>query len=204
MLRDDGAKLMHRICCMFFLLTAVFLIAACQDTAADGTIPDAVVSSPANDAATPPQSPAGSERSNTAQSDMWRVELISAETAESLTATMAAVQYGGDVLITTNDVTPGSGYVFLLLELNIEKTGVGRASFSWNDAHVTDNDGNIYYRHENDTFLTNLNIPRLRGTDIVFGNDYGYVCFEIREDAGGLLFVADEGDITIGIMLQLG
>ena len=133
------------------------------------------------------------------RSDMWRVELHSAELADSLTATLAAVQYGGGILETTSEVKPAAGNTFLLLELTIEKVGTGKASFSWSDAHIEDSAGNVYYRHANDTFLANLNIPRLKGTDIVFGNEYGYVCFEIPQSAEGLFFAADEGKIVIEV-----
>ena len=132
-------------------------------------------------------------------SDMWKVELISAEVSESLLASIAAVQYGGGVVTTENLVEPAGGHVFLLLELNIEKIGTGRAAFSWGDAHITDAGGNVYYRHPNDTFLANLNIPRIRGTDIVLGTEYGFVCFEIPVGADGLRFIADEGRISIQI-----
>ena len=89
--------------------------------------------------------------------------------------------------------------MFLLLELDIEKVGIGRAFLSWSDAHVLDAEGNVYYRHPNDTFLANLNIPRIRGTDIVLGLEYGFVCFEIPKGSEGLRFVADEGNIHIRI-----
>ena len=137
----------------------------------------------------------------TGESEMWRVELLNAELAESLTATLAALQYGGGIVETTSEVTPGVGNVFLLIELRIEKIGTGRASFSWGDAHIEDSVGNIYYRHPNDTFLANLNIPRLRGTDIVLGNESGYACFEISRTAEGLRFVADEGNIIIEVIV---
>ena len=145
----------------------------------------------------------GAEQVTAAQSDMWRVQLHSAETAQSLSATIAAVQYGGGVLETESEVVAGRGNVFLLLGLTVEKIGVGRASFSWSDAHVIDSDGNIYHRHPNDTFLAHLSIPRMRGTDIVFGNETGYVCFEIPMDAQGLRFVADEGNIVIDIHIGI-
>ena len=137
--------------------------------------------------------------SNIAESEMWRVELHSYETAESLSATIAAVQYGGGVLETESEVVADRGNTFLLLGLTIEKIGEGRGSFSWDDAHVSDSDGNIFYRHPNDTFLAHLSIPRMRGTDIVFGKESGYVCFEIPLGTEGLSFVADGGDIILGI-----
>jgi len=48
-------------------------------------------------------------------------------------------------------------------------------------------------------FLANLNIPRLKGTDIVFGKESGYVCFEIAKAAEGLQFIADGGNIKIEV-----
>ena len=138
----------------------------------------------------------------TGESEMWRVKLLSAEVTSSLTTTRAALQYGGGVLVTTNEVLPERGYSFLLMGLTIEKTGIGRASFSWSDAHVADSGGNVFFRHPNDTFLTHLNIPRLRGTDMVFGHEYGYVCFEIPIGATGLRFIADEGNIVIDIAVE--
>ena len=139
------------------------------------------------------------QKSDITQSDMWKVQLLKAETADSLTTTLAALQYGGDILETTNEITPESGNTFLLLELDIEKTGTGRAAFSWSDAHIEDDEGNLYYRHPNDTFLTNLNIPRLKGTDIVLGHESGYVCFEIPKSATGLRFIADKSNVVINI-----
>jgi hypothetical protein len=149
---------------------------------------------------TPPQDTTQEPGITVAQSDMWRVELHHAETAESLTATLAALQYGGDIIETTNDIIPESGNVFLLLELTIEKIGTGRAAFSWNDAHIIDDAGVIYFRHPNDTFLTNLNIPRLRGTDIVLGVEYGFVCFEVPKNATGLSLIADAGNIEMKVL----
>jgi len=149
---------------------------------------------------------AGNPSTNTAQSafrsqqsDMWKVEWLNAELSESLTTTQAALQYDGGVIETTSEVQPGNGNTFLLMELVIEKIGTGRAAFSWNDAHIKDSNGNVYYRHPNDTFLANLGIPRLKGTDIVLGNESGYVCFEIPQAATGLQFIADDGSITIEV-----
>ena len=138
-------------------------------------------------------------RQQYAESEMWAVELISAETADSLLATEAAQQYGGGVVTTETEIAPTDGFLFLLLEMRITKIGEGRASFSWNDAHIADSDGNTYYRHPNDTFLSNLNIPRLRSIDIVLGSENGFACFEVPATATDLRFKADEGRISIEI-----
>jgi hypothetical protein len=134
-------------------------------------------------------------------SGLWSVEIKSSETAPSLTLTTAALQYNGGLLSTELDVTPAPGRVFLLLNLTVEKTGEGRASFSWQDAHVEDSAGNVYYRHANDTFLTSLNIPRIRSVDIVLGRESGFACFEVAEGAEGLRFLADGGAIVIALGL---
>ena len=171
---------------IYLTLPLLVLLGACSNGASD----DAVGSG----------SPGRSEAvADVTQSEMWTVELSRAEMTDTLTATLAAIQYGGDILETVSEIVPGAGNSFLLLELTIEKTGVGRASFSWGEAHITDKDGNIYYRHPNDTFLTNLGIPRLKGTDIVLGKESGYICFEIPKDASDLRFRADDGAIDIGI-----
>jgi len=139
------------------------------------------------------------QASGASESDMWRVDLISAERFDNLTAVMEAVQYDGDLSRTEQDIEPKDGYVFLLLNLSIEKIGTGKASFSWSDAHIEDKNGNSFYRLENDTFISNLKLPRLKGTDIVLGTETGFVCFEIPKDSGGLRFVSDEGNIIIKI-----
>ena len=191
----------------FFASTLLFTLllsaASCQSGQAPARSEEAVdpvaTTQPEPPASAGPQSPAPETTPDITQSDMWRVGLVSFEFAESLTATLAAIQYGGDILETTSEVTPGLGNVFLLLELEIEKIGTGRAAFSWGDTHVEDGAGNAYYRHPNDTFLSNLNIPRIRGTDIVLGLEYGFVCFEVPKGVSGLRFVADEGEIRFMI-----
>jgi len=168
---------------MLLLLSILFLSASCGNSATEDSTEDAVVT--ANATAT------GSK------STMWQVELISVEVSDSLLTSIAAVQYSGETITTENLVEPAQGNVFLLLELSIEKTGSGRASFTWRDARITDAGGGEYFRHPNDTFLAHLNIPRLKGTDIVFGLEYGFACFEIPASATGLRFVADDGNIVI-------
>ncbi|MCL2366512.1 MAG: hypothetical protein FWC75_05620 [Oscillospiraceae bacterium] len=198
-MRSKGFKILWVL--ILFVFTVVW-ITACDDAQSgaphgrDEMTTDESVSAPSSvDGASPDTYAA------VAQSEMWRVELVTAELTQSLTTTKVALQYGGGVLETTSELMPSSGYNFLILGLIIEKTGVGRAAFSWGDAHVVDREGNIFFRHPNDTFLTHLNIPRLRGTDMVFGEEYGYVCFEIPFGSEGLRFVADEGNIVLDLSL---
>ena len=184
---------MRKTLIILLLLLPFILLSACQSTgSADSSMQSESISSSGE------SSPNGP---NVQQSDMWQVELIEAELSDSLTTTIAAIQYSVDILETTSEIKPESGNAFLLLYLSIEKIGTGKSSFSWSDAHILDSDGNMYYRHPNDTFLANLNIPRLKGTDITFGAESGYACFEIPQGAEGLKFVADEGRIIIEVQL---
>ena len=190
---------------LLFIIPLLIFITACSNASPEGGSPTEAAGTAVVDTTSPSpsqaQQPSQPPPETIVESEMWRVELLNAELAESLTATLAAVQYGGGILETTSEVTPSGGHLFLLIELRIEKIGTGRASFSWGDAHIEDSTGNTYYRHYNDTFLANLNIPRLRGTDIVLGNESGYACFEIPRTAEGLRFVADEGNIVIEVIV---
>jgi hypothetical protein len=177
------------------LLPLIFILLSCQNIAPDDKTQtlESYTEITAQDTSINPSD-------NINQSDMWRVEVHSVETTENLTTTIAAVQYGGGILETTSEVVPEGGNMFLLLELTIEKVGTGRAAFSWNDAHILDGDDNIYHRHPNDTFLSNLNIPRIKGTDIVLGKEYGFVCFEIPKSSTDLIFIADDDYINIKVL----
>ena len=190
---------------LLIIIPLLFIITACGNATPESGSPaeatGAAVADPTSTAPSQAQQPSQAAPETIVESEMWRVELLNAELADSLTATLAAVQYGGGILETTSEVTPGVGNLFLLIELKVEKIGTGRASFSWSDAHIEDSAGNVYYRHPNDTFLANLNIPRLRGTDIVLGNESGYACFEVPRTAEGLRFVADEGNIIIEVIV---
>ncbi|MCL2391235.1 MAG: hypothetical protein FWC66_01340 [Oscillospiraceae bacterium] len=187
-------KSMIGVIALLLIISTIPLIASCAAHVGD----DGNSAGQNTDSTTMPNEPSENHVS-VGMSEMWSVEVLSAEQTESLTTTMAALQYGGGILETTNEVLPQSGYRFLLIGLIVEKTGTGRASFSWNDAHIIDNKGNVFFRHPNDTFLTHLNIPRFRGVDMVFGSEYGYVCFEIPIDSEGLKFIADNGSIVIAL-----
>lgn len=136
---------------------------------------------------------------------MWSVELLFAETAETLAGTQAVVQYSGEVQTVEVADSPGPGNVFLLLELLVEKLQNGSAAFLWDNAYVEDENGNRYSRHENDTFLESYNLPRLKSVELKIGANRGFACYEIPEAAstGDLWFIYDgaEGEIRVKIAL---
>lgn len=112
----------------------------------------------------------------------WQISLINSEETKNLSATQTFQLYGGALEDIEYKISSTSGYKFLLLELTIVKNGVGGNAFSWSDVYVEDKDGNKYKRLENDVFLEDYNIPRLKATDLTLGKNNGYVCFEIPEN----------------------
>jgi outer membrane biogenesis lipoprotein LolB len=135
------------------------------------------------------------ETANVSASQYWRVTLNSFKTAAKLAGTIETVQYDGSVTHSNVNEKPQDGYVFVLLNLTVEKTQNGKAKFSWKDTTLQDASGNIYARHKNDTFLENVGYsPRLRATDQTLGKETGWVCFEVPSNTGTMYLVYNNGD----------
>jgi hypothetical protein len=149
---------------------------------------------------TPPPSPLPDVRTETD----WNLALLSHETADDLRATQAAVLYDGEKVDVSFTRKPGTGNTFLLLEIRVEKTRAGAPAFRWADVRVEDAAGNAWSRLDNDTFLTNFNFPRVPSTDLTFGTNEGFVCFEIPESAaaGPLALVHETGTGRTRIVLR--
>jgi hypothetical protein len=123
----------------------------------------------------------------------WSIILKSTQIAEDLNATQNAVQYNGDTVEVTYREKPGEGNTFLLVELLIEKKKSGAAKFEWGKVYVLDSAGVKFYRHENDTFLESFNFNRIKSTDLTFGKNEGFICFEISKKAAkGKLYLIYE------------
>lgn len=142
---------------------------------------------------------------NVAVDSVWTVSLRSCETQDNLRATLAAVQYGGDVEEIAFETKPAEGKTFLLVELQIAKQNTGSSSFVWDQLYVRDAAGNAYKRHENDTFLETVGLPRIKATDIKLGTSEGFICFEIPKssanDSLALVYQGENGDVTIPLAL---
>ena len=117
------------------------------------------------------------------QDFVWSITLKSSETADDLSTTKAAVQYNGDITHVSYKEKPGGGNTFLLIELIIEKKKPGASKFEWANLYVLDSTGAKFYRHPNDTFLESFNFSRIKSTDLTFGKNEGFICFEISKQA---------------------
>lgn len=146
-------------------------------TAACGQAPtaDPVASTPINVEET--AQPA-SDQSNF----LWQITLLGAEASDNLANTQTFQLYGGATEDVQYTKTAEEGYLFLLLNLQVDKNGTGGDRFSWSDVYVEDGQGNQFHRMENDVFLEDYDLTRLKSTDLTIGNNSGYICLEIPED----------------------
>jgi len=129
----------------------------------------------------------------------WMLTLLSHESADDLSGTKAAVLYSGDKIDVAYRQKPGAGNTYLLLEIRVEKERAGAGAFRWTDVRVEDATGERWSRMANDTFLSNFNFPRIKSTDLTFGTNEGFLCFEVPKSvaAGPLVLVHEtEGGLT--------
>lgn len=128
----------------------------------------------------------------------WNVSVVKSEIKDALQSVETVTQYNGTKTNVEHNQAPNSGNVFLLVNLNIRKTGSQADSFEWKLLSVLDQAGKTYARHENDTFLEQYDYsPRLTGLVIRFGEDEGWVCFEIPAAAAkGQLTLTYQGSAS--------
>lgn len=77
-----------------------------------------------------------------------------------------------------------SGHEYVLLKMNISKHD-SKENLSWDKFTLTDNRGNVYKRID-DTFIKDLGMVRMSGTDLNFGTNEGWIAFEVKEDTENL------------------
>jgi hypothetical protein len=125
------------------------------------------------------------------QSFTWQVQVVKAEIKSTLKTTETVTLYNGDMDKVLHENNPTSGNQYLLLSLKISKNGAASGSFDWKDVKVQTTSGESYPRLANDSFIAQHNYnPRLTGLTIRFGENEGWVCFEIpAEAANGRLFL---------------
>lgn len=135
---------------------------------------------------------------------IWEITVKGCVVTDKLSATQMVAQYDGDALEVDIDNMPDPGNMYVLIELIIEKQGSGTDKFLWDHAVVTDTQGNEYKRHPNDTFLSTYNFSRIKSTDLVFGKNDGYVCYELPAGAtdGDLFFVYESDNDVVEIQIN--
>lgn len=80
--------------------------------------------------------------------------------------------------------TAAEGHEYFLIKMLINKDGSGE-TISWDKMMLIDDEGNTYKRID-DTFLSDLDMVRMPGTDLNFGSNEGWFAYEIKEGASNL------------------
>jgi hypothetical protein len=111
----------------------------------------------------------------------WQIAVSKVEIKPDLSATESVTQYDGSTIDMVHSQTPEIGNVYLILDVSISKAdNQSTATFEWQSLVVNDSSGNTYQRLENDTFLEQYQyIPRLTGLPLRFGENSGWVCYQI-------------------------
>jgi len=175
-------------------LCFVFTLAGCSGNKPANPPNDTVVSPDRNDTI---------QADDDLQESLFRIEVLSSGLAGSLSTTQSVVQYDGQTQLIPHEHKPGEGNVFLIVEMVVEKQKTGAGSFRWANVSVTDADGKVYSRHPNDTFLELHNYSRMKSTDLNFGRNEGFVCFEITRESSEqslwLVYTAEDGNSRIAL-----
>lgn len=126
----------------------------------------------------------------------WSIEVLDAIVTDNLVTTQRALEYGGDISEEEYAAVPTEGNVYALVKLSIEKESVGKGKFVWEQLSIRDEAGTAYSRHSDDVFLESHNFKRIKSSDLTFGKNEGFICFEIPEEAarGKLTLVYEATD----------
>lgn len=113
---------------------------------------------------------------------IWDIKVNSFEVKEALNTVTPVTQYDRSIVDVKYDNLPATGNVYVLVNLDINKTAGGNRPFTWKNFALVDTDGNKYYRVENDNFLQDHNYTRMRGDDLKLGKNSGVIAIEVPKD----------------------
>ena len=111
----------------------------------------------------------------------WTITVEKSKILSSLKGDLKELQYDGTERKQAYEQKPGSGMVFLIIDLTLDKQKGNTTNFNWKDVYVQDLRGERYYRHPNDGFLELFGMKRIKAVDLNFGQHRGSVCFEIPQ-----------------------
>jgi hypothetical protein len=113
--------------------------------------------------------------------DSWTIQIRRWESAKQLKTTRAIEHYNGNIDFVPQEEKPREGFVFLLVELVLEKKNSGPSAFFWERLFIEDAKTNRYSRLSNDTFIETYGFHRIKAVSLNFGKNEGYACYEIPE-----------------------
>ncbi len=113
----------------------------------------------------------------------WEFTVEDAMSNKSLENVSVSLGYTG---VETNDFVQEAeeGKEYCLVKMQIDKKEATE-NIKWESMVLKDGDGNEYHRIDDD-FLTELGMARMSGSDLNFGENGGWIAFEINEGAKNL------------------
>lgn len=133
----------------------------------------------------------------------WKIKVVDVQITTSLESVSTFIEYGGDTTEIDNNNEAHSGNVYLVVNVNLEKSRVGGKGFDWKETYLIDEQGNKYHRMENDTFLATHGYKRLQSTKIMISNE-GFIAFEVPDTATkkNLFFIHESADGVNKVLLK--
>lgn len=110
----------------------------------------------------------------------WKINFEDSLVDHSLENAKAVLGYG-EVETSNYKKEAGDGKVFCLIKLKLKKEDSSEV-IDWSKLKLKDDKGAEYTRVE-DEFISDLGMKRLPGTTLNFGENEGWICFEVDENA---------------------
>jgi arylsulfate sulfotransferase len=107
----------------------------------------------------------------------WIIDLLDHKIDTSMENVSVVLGYT-DVGTNTFTKVAQDGYEYCLIKLNIEKID-SMEKIDWDKFYLTDDSGNQYTRLD-DSFLSDLGMKRMPGTDLNFGTNTGWIAYEVK------------------------
>lgn len=137
----------------------------------------------------------------------WKISVSSAQIKSKLHTDAGATRYDGTVASIAYDDAPKAGNKYLLVEMTIKKNKPGGDAFVWEKLSIKSAKDITYERMDNDSFLESHNYLRMPGTDLMLGENTGWICIEIPASAAKekffLVYRSSEGEMTIALKPEL-
>lgn len=132
----------------------------------------------------------------------WDISVVDTKMNASLEDISTDVGYGGETSTNKISSKPSTGNSYLLVKMIAEKME-GTEVVDWDKMKVIDSNGNAYPRI-NDSFLEDYGFKRMKGTPLNFGNNEGWIAFEVNSAAKDfkINYTSDAGTLSINLALK--
>ncbi|MGN0244193.1 MAG: hypothetical protein ACI4CT_09060 [Lachnospiraceae bacterium] len=93
-----------------------------------------------------------------------------------------------------------AGNQYCLIKCKFEK-GSSTEAIAWENMTLTDDKGNTYQRID-DSFISDLGMKRMAGTDLNFGSNEGWIGFEVADDVSALTLEYPFAEETYSVQIK--